>query len=133
MSSDFRAIPGALAAGNLASSQFLFMIKNTTDHQVTVVTDANASRPIGILQNDPAAAGDPAEVAYDGVCKVTYGDTITAGDTLASNDSGQAIPDVEVANGGAVDLHHLATALEAGSSGDVRLVLLHTPIRIGSQ
>ena len=109
------------------------MIKNTTDHQVTVVTNANAQRPIGILQNDPDAAGEAAEVAYDGVCKVVYADTITAGDTLASNNDGAAIEDAEVTNGGAVDLHHLATALEAGLTGDIRLVLLHTPIRIGSE
>lgn len=131
MGYDFRAVPG-LIRGSSALTQFRAVVLNTAaDRTVDPVTNANGERPIGILQDDPAATGDPCLVAYDGVCEAEYGGSVTAGDTLAVNNSGQLISDAEVTDGSAVDLHHIATALEAGASGERHMVLLHTPVRIG--
>ena len=90
------------------------------------MSNANAQRPIGILQDDPDI-GEPADVAYFGVCKAECGSAVTVGDTLAVNNAGEVIADVEVVNGGAVDLHHIATALQAGADGGIIKILLHTP------
>lgn len=133
MDKDFFSIPGAIAGENLSSDQFRFVLMNATDYQVAGMTNANAERPIGILQNDPTVAGQAAEVAYSGACKVEYGGNVTPGDTLISDNDGKAIKDVEVTDGTAHDVHHMATALVTGVSGDVEIVLLHTPHLIGKE
>jgi|SRR3990167_9659815 len=127
----FRSIPGMKADADLSADQYR-AVRMTGAFQVGLITNANAQRPFGILQDDPDAEGKGALVAYDGVCKARVGTGgVTAGDTLAVENDGDLITDVEVADGGAVDLHHVATALETGAAGDVIFVLLHTPIRIG--
>lgn len=128
---NYRAIPGAIAAADLSASKYMAVRFSGTGRQVTTIGTATSERPIGILQDDPDVALEPADVAYDGVCKAELGGTVTVGNTLAVEDGGELIADVEVADGSAVDLHHIATALESGVDGDIIDVLLHTPIRIG--
>jgi len=132
MSSDnYQNVPGLVAGEALTAAQYKAVYLSTTvNNQVLQVSDANAQRPVRILQNNPAS-GEPADVAISGVCKWDYGGIITRGNTLACDDTGQAIADAEVTDGSAVDLHHLADALESGVDGDLRKVLLHTPVRIG--
>jgi len=121
-----------IADGSLAASQYRGMVI-TEDFTVGVLTDANAQRPIGILQNDPDAAGEAADVAYDGICKARAGGAITYGQTLIFDNSGDLIADAEVVDGSAVDIHHVADALQDLATGQVGYVLLHTPIRIGKE
>ena len=130
-SDNYENIPGEVAGESLTAAQYKALYQSTTvDNEVLQISDANAQRPIGILQNDPAD-GEPADIAISGVCKWEYGGTITRGDTLACNDNGEAIQDDEVADGSAVDLHHLAVAMESGVDGDIRKVILHSAHRIG--
>lgn len=129
----YLGIPGVIR-GATAVTQYRAVIKDSTARQILPVTNANASKPLGILQDDPAATGEPCDVAYMGVCKAECGGVVTAWDDLALDNSGRVIQDDEVADGGAVDLHHVAVALDAGSgAGSIIDVLLHAPQRIGSE
>lgn len=129
----FRSIPGMTADADLSADQYR-AVRMTGAFQVGLITNANAQRPIGILQDDPDASGKPALVAYDGVCRARVGTGgVTAGDGLSIENDGDLITDAEVTDGSAVDLHHIADALETGAVGDVVFVLLHTPIRIGKE
>ena len=128
---DFRTIPGLMAGADLSANQYRAVQMDTTAFRVIAITNANAQRPIGIQQDDPNAANLPVLVAYDGVCRAQAGGTIAVGDTLALDNSGRVITDAEVADGTAVDLHHIAVALEAGALSSIITILLHTPIRIG--
>ena len=131
MSSEYMALTGVVAGESLTGSQYRAVkLSTAADRTVLAITNANAERPIGILQNDPAS-GEAADVAFIGVVKAEYGGTVTRGDKLACNNSGQLITDVEVVAQTATDLHHIAVALESGSSGDIRQVLLTPPEMIG--
>lgn len=44
----------------------------------------------GVLQNNPNAAGQPANLAVAGISKVTAGAAITRGDLVASDSAGKA-------------------------------------------
>ena len=127
----YRSVPGIMAGADLSSHQYHAVRMDSTAFRVVVMTNANAQKPFGILQDDPNAANQPADVAYDGVCKAELGGTITVGADLAVNNDGELIADVEVADGGAIDLHHIAVALEAGVDGDIVKVLLHMANRVG--
>lgn len=127
--SNYRSIPGIKASGTV--TQYRAVKMDTTNRQVVAITNANApDLPIGILQNDPAS-GEAADIAHEGVAKAEYGGTITRGDSLAMDNTGKLITDAVVADGSAVDLYHLAKALESGSSGDVREVLIFPAQLIG--
>lgn len=129
----YLSIPGVSAGADLSAKQFHAVRLDSTERQVVAITNANAQAPVGILQDDPAASGRPADVAYFGVCKAECGSTVSYGDDLAVNNDGEVITDVEVADGGAVDLHHIGVALEAGVDGSVIDILLHPKQRIGSE
>lgn len=125
------SIPG-MERGATAVTQYRAVIFDTTERQILPVTNANASKPIGILQDDPAATNEPCDVAYFGVVKAEAGAAITYGDDLGVDNSGRVITDVEVADGSSVDLHHIGMALEAASgAGSVIDILLHPADRIG--
>ena len=101
------------------------------EHELTVISDANAQRPIGIVQNDPTT-GQAVEVAvYGHTARAEYGGSVTAGDKLRSNNSGQLVTDAEVLDGTAVDVHHIAIALEDGSASEVHDVLAIQPQIVG--
>lgn len=132
--SDYAALPGIRASGNLASHQYhaVRFGASTAQKTVRVMTNANAQEPIGILQDDPGS-GEPATVAVYGICRAELGGTVTFGQTLAVNNDGELIADAELTTGAASDLHHIAYALEGGGDGNIIDVLLHTPNRIGSE
>ena len=129
MADNYKSIPGLKASGTVTQYKGV-KLSTAADRTVLAMTNANAERPIGILQNDPAS-GEAADVAYEGVVKAEYGGTITRGDTLAFNNAGELISDAEVTAQDGADLHHVADALESGVDGDIRQVLLHTPVMIG--
>ena len=125
----YLALTGVIASGTVTQYRAV-QLSGSANRTVIAMTNANAERPVGILQNDPATT-EAADVAIIGVCKGEYGGTVTRGDKLASNNSGQLISDAEVTDGSAVDLHHIGVALESGSSGDIRQVLVLPAARIG--
>jgi len=123
-------IPGLVAGEDMSAEQYRGCKMDTTDFQILGLTDANAEKPIGILQNDPIS-GKPALVAMLGVCRAECGGNITIGDSLAFNNSGDVISDAEVADGSATDLHHIGIALEGGVDTQIIKILLFGPVRIG--
>lgn len=84
--SNYWTIPGLVATGNLASSQYKVVIAASTAGAVKVGATAASDAILGILQNDPAS-GEAAEVACVGICKalaetsVTYGCKLTVSST----------------------------------------------------
>ena len=52
------SIPG-MQRGATAVTQYRGVIFDSTERRVLPVTNANASKPLGILQDDPAATDEP--------------------------------------------------------------------------
>jgi hypothetical protein len=97
------------AGADLSANQFHFVTVDA-DGQLSVSTDGAAS--VGVLLNDPSAAGRAAEVCIGGLTRVEAGGNITAGDPVASNATGEAI------EAGSDDII-LGTALTDGDDGEV--------------
>ena len=127
----YLSIPGAEADADFSAHQYHAVQLSATENRVSLITNANAQRPIGILQDDPNAAGQGADIAYMGIAKAECGGTVTRGNPLGVNNDGEVIADVEVLDGTAVDLHHIGFALEDGVDGDIIKVLVHTPTIVG--
>ena len=75
---NYLTLPGAKAAENLSTSQFLCMqlISGGSSGFEVGESTLTTQRIIGILQNNPSSSGQGAEVAYYGVCKAQYGGTV---------------------------------------------------------
>ena len=98
------------AGDNYAAKQFFF-VSMSADGRIDPTGDGAAA--IGVLLNDPAAAGRAAEVCIGGVTRVECGTAgVTAGDEVASDAAGNA---VTAATGDII----LGTALETGADGEV--------------
>lgn len=104
------------AGGDLSAGQYKF-VTLASDGQVDLTASAGGAA-LGVLQNAPAAAGEPAQVAIAGRVKVTAGGTFTAGDKIQSDASGDAIGGVTTAD------HALGYALESAVAGDVVAIVL---------
>lgn len=78
---------------------------------------ASGVRADGVLQNDPAASGRAATVAFSGVSKVEAGGTVTAGDEVAVDGTGRA---VTAATGNQI----VGLALSSGAATELISVLL---------
>lgn len=103
------------AGGDLSAQQFRF-VEIAADGQVDVVSSAGGSA-IGVLQGNPSAAGQAAEVAYAGVTKVVAGGTVAAGAKVQSDATGAATL-------AAASDHVLGRCLKGGASGELIEVLL---------
>jgi hypothetical protein len=118
-------IAGITAGADLSTKQFFFVKLNAT-RQVILVSGAT-DRPLGVLQNKPTASGQPATVAGPGaVTKVSAGGTITAGDSVGSDASGEAITLLE---GTDTTKYILGIALESAVDGDIVYIQLTAPHR----
>ncbi len=133
MTDNFVDLPGLEASGNIATSQYRAVKFATSAFQVAAITNGNTERPIGILQNDPNAAGEPAVVAVCGICKVEYGGSVTAGNSLSIDNSGKLIADAVVTAQDGVDLYHIALALEDGSDTEVHYAYVYPAQPIGKE
>jgi hypothetical protein len=78
------------AGGDLSADQWKFVTVNSSG-QAVLQTTVNG-RVVGVLQNDPAAAGREAEVAIAGVVKALVGGTaVAAGDEVEVTAAGLAL------------------------------------------
>lgn len=128
---------GLMASADLSAKQYYAVVLNaSTNRYVSAVSNANAPEvPIGILQNDPDAAGKAAEVGIFGVLKAIYGGNVVRGNSLSIDDTGRLIADAttEAEAGGAVDLYHCAYALESGAADEIHQVIFFGPRLLGKQ
>lgn len=97
------------AGANLSTKQYYF-VSIAADGQIDPTGDGLSA--VGVLQNDPAAAGRAAEVCIGGITKVEAGGTVAAGAAVASSATGTA---VTAAAGDVI----LGTAVDGGASGSV--------------
>ena len=114
------------ASGDLTGKQFLFGVLNSSAQ--VAVAGANVSC-VGVIQDEPAAAGRACDVRCFGVTKVLLGGNLVVNDKVASDGSGKAVK----ATAGSVSAgtpeplagsYVMGIALETGSTGDVRSILL---------
>lgn len=78
---------GALA---LSASQFKFVQLDSNGRAILAAT-AGQSGVIGVLQDKPAATGNPVQIANGGVTKIYTGSALAAGGKITTDASGQAI------------------------------------------
>jgi hypothetical protein len=76
------------AGGDLSAGQFKF-VALAADGQVDLAGDGVDA--VGVLYNEPDAAGKAATVVVTGKVIVEAGASITTGDAIASNAAGEAI------------------------------------------
>lgn len=103
-----------LEAGQDLSAKQFFFVSVSADGQVDPTGDG--AYAVGVVQNDPAAAGRAAEVAIAGITKVSCGGAVTRGGPVASDAAGEA---VNAASGDVI----LGEALETGSDGAIISIL----------
>jgi len=127
MNDQLRIIPGLKAAADISAKQHEAVQLNGTDWTVAAIT-ANTQVPIGILQNDPSAAGQAAEVAGIGsICKARVGGVVNAGDVLGPDADGELVAKTPAAAGGS-DFYSIAIALQDGAADqDLIFVLVTGP------
>lgn len=99
-----------LEAGQDLSAKQFFFVSLASDGQVDPTGDGASA--IGVLLNDPAAAGRGAEVCIGGMTRVSAGGTIAAGAAVASDAAGEA---VTAATGDVI----LGTAVTGGADGEI--------------
>jgi len=97
------------AGADLSAKQFFF-VSVASDGQVDPTGDGAAA--VGVLLNDPSAAGRAAEVCIGGLTRVSAGGTVAAGAAVASDTAGEA---VTAASGDVI----LGTAVTGGADGEV--------------
>jgi len=76
------------AGGDLSAGQFKF-VALASDGQIDIAGDG--ADAVGVLYNEPDAAGKAATVVVTGKVIVEAGASITTGDAIASNAAGEAI------------------------------------------
>jgi len=91
------------------------------DYGVVVAT-AGADKVIGVtMPLVSVVSGDSVEIMHEGIADLQLGGTVTRGDLLMSDGTGQGI--VAAAGAGA-NVRTIGTALVSGVSGDIIPVLL---------
>lgn len=114
-------VPGLVASGNLATSQYLFVV---VDSNGEAAVNTAAGAPVdGVLLNKPAARYRPAEVAgLNGVnvCKVVTGAGVTKGARVQSDSAGKAIDTASAK-------YSVGVALEGSTAADVLISVLLIP------
>lgn len=79
---------------DLSAAQYRFVSLINNSGEARLRRANNSERVIGVLQNDPAAAGRAGTVAVAGITKVVAGAAITAGAPVVSDGAGRAIATV---------------------------------------
>lgn len=121
-------IPGLEANADISAKQFeaVKLTGTTSDFRVSAIA-ATTDKPIGILMNEPNAAGEGATVAGPGsVTKARYGGAVNVGDSLSVDADGELVAVVE---GTDTTRYIIAIALEDGADQEVHYVLVVSPHR----
>ena len=108
------------AGGDLSAGQYRF-VELASDAQVDVASAAGGDA-VGVLQNDPSAAGRVATVAVMGVTKLVAGAAVAAGDKLQAGADGRGLT---AASGDVVLGRALTAASQAGDVIECLLVSQH--------
>lgn len=120
--------PGLVAGADLSAFQYR-IVRQSAAKTVNVASHALSSAaveaPLGVLQNNPAASGRAATVAYSGLSKVKAGATVTVGAYATTNGSGKAI---DAVSGSVV----IGRFLEAGANDEIVAIMLQPPVKWGS-
>lgn len=85
----FDTIVPYAAAGDLSALQYHCVKDNGSGAAAAIA--ANTDVPIGILQNEPNAAGKSATIAVEGVAKGILGGTVAKGDHVGPDAAGKLI------------------------------------------
>ena len=109
------SLPGLLA--NATCTQFKVVRACTTAGYVTNCTVRATDALLGVLQNDPSA-GEPAEVAFAGVCQALSENSVGYGDKLTGSATGR----VKSRQADADEI--IGIALAAGDAGDKIPIML---------
>ena len=105
------------ATGDLSAKQFLAVKVDASNSLQVILASTGGEAILGILQNKPTT-GQAADIRVAGVSKAVIGSGgVTAGDLLMTATSGALITATNTNYG-------VAIALETGSSGDTRAVLV---------
>jgi hypothetical protein len=107
-----------LAAGDLSAAQYLCM-KISAANTVTTTTGVT-DVAVGILQNDPAAAGRAATVAYAGRAKGKLGATVAAGAKVAPMANGRLQTAVSTQSA-------IGICVNGGVDGDITEIDMNAP------
>lgn len=112
----------------LSASQFRFVQMGTTlAGEVIRAATAGQRGLIGVLQDKPAAVGDPCKVCGGGVTKVEAGVAITKGAAIMSDSVGRAITAAVTSSN-----HIYGYALEAASAAGSKIAMVfayHGPVQ----
>jgi len=109
--------PGLIKSYNAESGINPYTIVKFGANDLGVVPAAAATdKLIGVTREMGSASGEPVDVIHDGITYVTLGGTVTRGDLLTSNASGQA---VVAAPGVGVNNRVIGIARQSGVAGDV--------------
>lgn len=122
-------LEGAIANGDLSTRQFTIVrLSGTTtiDFEIAGTTIAT-QRGIGILLNDPDSSGTPAEVGLHGVMKVEFGGVVSQGDALGYDVTGRLTTIILGTTQGSSGLFVIGSALQGGTSGEIRFAVIHQP------
>ena len=76
------------AAADLSANQY-FIVKVDSSGSAALAGDGQPA--IGVLQNEPDAAGKAASIRFAGISKVVAGAAVSAGAQVAPNASGKAV------------------------------------------
>tara|TARA_Y100000310_G_scaffold322038_1_gene380532 strand:- start:1264 stop:1653 length:390 start_codon:yes stop_codon:yes gene_type:complete len=106
------------ASGDLSSSQFCIVTLDT-DGKVKVADDADdpVEALIGVLQNKPDAADEPAVVRVGGIAKVMGGASLNEGVWVTCDGTGYAVASVANDN-------NVGITIDALASGEIGRILL---------
>lgn len=118
----FLTIPGLVASAAIA--QYSSVKLASTAGQVKICS-ATTDECIGVIQNDPAAAGEPAEVAFLGLAKALVEASAAAGDFVGPSVTGR-LKAVTADNG--LIVGYVAEGASA-TAGDIFSVMLTGPAR----
>lgn len=115
--------PNLKAAENLGTYQYTFVklgAVGTVEH-----IDAASDRPIGVLQNNPAA-GEEAEVVVFGITKIKANEVLAVGDSIKVGDGQVPLGMAAKAGNGATTPNLGTTLLGAPAIGAVATVTVNT-------
>lgn len=105
------------AAADLSTKQYRFI---TIDSSGNAAVSTRGALSIGVLQDNPAAAGRPARIrtVAGTITKVVLGGSVTASQAVVSDANGAAV------NASSADNAYMGIFLASGSSGEIVAMLL---------